>query len=89
VNGPEPLPHPDHIVIDMNTGVVRIKGPLTKEEKVFWDELRARKSECNKTIQELETLLQENPGYEHKDLVKEDLEFERELRAKLCQLFAD
>ncbi len=34
---PDPLPHPDHVVIDMRTGQVTIKGPLTKEEKEQWD----------------------------------------------------
>ena len=34
---PEPLPHPDDIVIDMKTGQVIIKGPMTKEDKAKWD----------------------------------------------------
>ena len=41
----EPLLHPDDIVIDMNTGQVIVKGPMTKEEKVVWDRLRARLDE--------------------------------------------
>src|SRR5690606_20452980 len=36
ITGPAPLPHPDDIIIDMNTGSVRIKGPMTKEDKVKW-----------------------------------------------------
>jgi hypothetical protein len=35
--GPEPLPHPDDIVIDLQTGAVAVKGPMTKEEKAKWD----------------------------------------------------
>jgi hypothetical protein len=89
VSGPEPIPHPDHIVIDMSSGQVRIKGPMTKEEKIVWDELRARKQECDKTIHELESLLKGNLNSKLKHFVEEDLEFERELRAKLCQLFPD
>jgi hypothetical protein len=34
---PDPLPHPDHVVIDMRSGQVAIKGPMSKEEKVQWD----------------------------------------------------
>ena len=45
LTGPEPLPHPDHIVIDPRTGDVRIDGPMTKEDKVKWDGLRAKKSD--------------------------------------------
>ena len=38
---PPPLPHPDHIKIDMNTGTVQITGPMTKEEQAeleMWKE---------------------------------------------------
>ena len=35
--GPEPLPHPDDIVIDMRTGVVAVRGPMTKEDKAERD----------------------------------------------------
>lgn len=36
---PEPLPHPDHIEIDMNTGEVIIKGPFTPEERENYERL--------------------------------------------------
>jgi hypothetical protein len=35
---PEPLPHPDDIIIDMNEGTARVVGPATKEEKAEYDE---------------------------------------------------
>lgn len=37
IEAPDPVPHPDHVVIDMSTGTVRITGPMTKEEKIAWD----------------------------------------------------
>jgi hypothetical protein len=37
ITGPDPLPHPDHVVNNMRRGEVSIKGPVTKEEKVQWD----------------------------------------------------
>lgn len=36
---PDPVPHPDHIIIDMFTGSVHITGPMTKDDKRLWDEL--------------------------------------------------
>ena len=45
ITGPEPLPHPDHIEIDLQTGTVHIRGPATKQEKAAWarwDERRAQ-----------------------------------------------
>jgi hypothetical protein len=43
VDGPEPIPHPDHIKIDMQSGTVRIVGPATKEEKAELDKWLERK----------------------------------------------
>jgi hypothetical protein len=89
ITGPEPLPHPDDIIIDMNTDSVRVKGPMTKEDKVVWDQLRARKVDSDKTIAELKQMLRDNPDYEHRDLVMEDLEFERTIRAKIARVIPD
>jgi len=36
IKGPAPLPHPDHVVIDLARGCIWIKGPATKEEKAAW-----------------------------------------------------
>ena len=30
---PDPLPHPDQVKIDMNTGKAWVEGPMTKDEK--------------------------------------------------------
>jgi hypothetical protein len=43
IEAPPPLPHPDDVVIDPRAGTVQIMGPMTKEEMVAWDELRALK----------------------------------------------
>lgn len=34
---PDPLPHPDHILINPRQGTATVVGPMTKEEKVVWD----------------------------------------------------
>ena len=43
----------------MKTGQVIVKGPMTKEEKVRWDRLRARVEECDREIKELTASLQD------------------------------
>ena len=43
LTGPEPLPHPDDILIDFSTGDVTINGAWTKEQKAAQDEMIARK----------------------------------------------
>lgn len=37
IEQPEPLPHPDDIILDTKTGGVRIEGPETKEQKARYD----------------------------------------------------
>ena len=36
---PDPIPHPDDILLDFENDTVRIVGPLTKEEKAERDEM--------------------------------------------------
>jgi hypothetical protein len=32
----EPVPHPDHVVIDFDAGAVRFAGPVTREEQAVF-----------------------------------------------------
>ena len=74
---PEPIPHPDDIFVNTHTGTVELRGPMTKEEKVYWDRIE----ESEATIAELKGLLAKDPDNE---FLKEELADERRLR----QLFA-
>ena len=42
---PDPMPHPDHVVIDMRGGAVRIMGPMTRAEKAELNLWRERRGE--------------------------------------------
>src|SRR4051812_1882285 len=57
ITGPEPLPHPKDVILDMRTGQVIVRGPMTAEEKARWEQLRERKAECDRSIAEDEQLL--------------------------------
>lgn len=72
LTGPEPLPHPDHVVVDMRTGTVRIAGPATKEEKVQWDLWIERKGEFEEELKELEAMLQD-PDCPNRDIVLQEI----------------
>ena len=39
--GPEPVPHPDDVIIDHETGEVRIDGPVMEEQKAAEERLQA------------------------------------------------
>ena len=86
VTGPEPLPHPDDIVINRNTGQVEIRGPTTKEEKVKWDRLRQRKLDCDEMIAELERLAADHPDNQ---FIKTDLEIEHRIRSTIAKVIPD
>jgi hypothetical protein len=50
IQGPVPIPHPDDVVIDMRTGEVIIKGPMTPEEKAELDALIAGRAEIEREL---------------------------------------
>jgi hypothetical protein len=50
---PDPIPHPDHICIDFEKGTAEVRGPLTKEEKVLYDNLVELRSHCQAQLEAL------------------------------------
>lgn len=80
---PSPIPHPDHIEIDMKTGEVRINGPFTKEEKARWDMLERRRQEAIQAITSLQSLLDDPENEEIRHMIEDDLTFEVELFEKI------
>jgi hypothetical protein len=89
IDAPDPIPHPDHVVIDMQTGGVRITGPMTKEEKVRWDVLRERKAENDLEIAELEKLLRDEPNYPYRDQVLQEIEHAKKIRSVISRVLPD
>lgn len=73
----------------MKTGGVRITGPMTKEEKVQWDEWRERKREAERTIAELRSELDVEPDHPHRQHIVEDIEHEEKILALLSTTIAD
>jgi hypothetical protein len=89
IEAPDPIPHPDHLVIDMNAGTVRIKGPMTKEEKAAWDHLRERKQECDREIAELEDLLKQKRNAPSRQLILDNIEHEKKLKRMISKVITD
>lgn len=76
---PDPVPHPDHIIIDFENGLVRIIGPLTKEEKVTWDKMRERKAEAIAAIEKYEKELKDPKNIQYIDFIKDEILFEKRI----------
>jgi len=47
---PDPVPHPDDIIIDMRTGHVRTEGPLDEREKLEWKKRLKRRDEAQEEV---------------------------------------
>ena len=60
---PEPLPHPDDVLIDYRKGTFRIAGPMTKEEKARWDSLLERRDGAQAEVLEYARLEKEEPEH--------------------------
>lgn len=47
---PQPIPHPDDIILNVNTGEVKVLGPKTKEEKQRLDEFLERRAQSQEEV---------------------------------------
>lgn len=82
--GPEPLPHPDDIVINLQTDEVELHGPMTKEDKVIWDRAREFMKERGEVIEEPQKMIATQP--KNKRLSK-TLARQRKLKTKLTETY--
>lgn len=86
----EPLPRPDDVLINMNTGEVRYVGPLTKEEKDRWERLLLAKQTLREDIAEMETYVSEaRMGKTTRDTFEGFLERDRASMEKIRAVLPD
>ena len=86
---PNPIPHPDHIRIDMDTGQVRILGPMTKEDIPKWDMIRERKRDCDAAIAQIKEDLKSRKMREHREFLLDELALEQKIRDMICKVIPD
>ena len=84
---PEPVPHPDEIVLDFNTGEVSFNGPKTEDEKALWDMMLKRKAGGLEEIAECRRLMAEDP--EHAKYYLDDIESEQRMVRMIGAAFPD
>jgi Family of unknown function (DUF5681) len=78
--GPEPLPHPDDVHINVRTGEVTIAGPWTKEEKAEWDYFDNRVEEADRNIERLNAQLEKIRSKMVRAFVENQIADERAMR---------
>jgi len=60
--GPEPVPHPDDVIIDYDTGKIRFDGPVDEEQKEARDQLRARWPDLELMLTEINEEIESDPN---------------------------
>jgi hypothetical protein len=76
---PDPVPHPDHIKIDLDTGQVRITGPFTQEEKVKWDKVKQRKEAAREAIESYEQEIRSSKDEGYIKFLENEITFEKRI----------
>ncbi len=61
LTAPEMFPHPDDIIIDFTTGDVKIMGPMSKEEKKIWDQMRQATEQSKKDLRKFKKMAAKDP----------------------------
>jgi Family of unknown function (DUF5681) len=60
--GPEPVPHPDDVIIDHRTGEVRIDGPVMGEQKAAEEQLKALWPDLERELMEINERTKSDPN---------------------------
>lgn len=58
---PDPVPHPDDILVDVRAGQVIFNGPMDDHHKAHWEQLVARRAASLLEIEESRKEIEENP----------------------------
>ena len=86
---PDPIPHPDDIVVNLKDGSIRFKGPLTQEDEVRWDRYRSRKRDCDHAIAELTAMLETETGEGMRRVLLDEIGYERRIRDIISKVIVD
>jgi hypothetical protein len=60
--GPEPVPHPDEVIIDYETGDIRIDGPVMPEQREAQNRLRASRPDIELSLKEINEEIESDPN---------------------------
>lgn len=79
ISAPDPIPHPDDIVLNPNTGDVKIMGPQTKEQKQLLDRALARRAEAQEEVNYFADRYSRSRNSEQKARYLESLHWEQRM----------
>ncbi len=76
---PDPLPHPDHIVIEMDRGTVRIMGPVTRAEEAQLKLWRDRRGDFVEDLAWIEEQLETEKDAQMRNVLEDDADRTRKV----------
>jgi len=79
----EPLPHPDHVIIDMRQGTACIAGPATREDKAIYDGAVRDRETIREGIAQLRAALLEETNLEELAEIEQQITIGEALLARL------
>jgi len=79
IEEPDPVPHPDDVIIDMRTGHVRTEGPLDEREKRDWDKRVARRAEAQEEVNAFAANFRKARSAKNKDMWLSEWHFEQRI----------
>jgi len=80
---PDPLPHPDHVIVDPHTGAVSFTGPMSREQREAGHELVERLEDCMAELAILEEARDKAESDAMRAFLEEDLAREMKIRDML------
>jgi hypothetical protein len=80
IEGPEPVPHPDDIHIDLRTGEIRFTGPMTRRDKAILDHAWDVVEEADREIERLTDQLKKHRSKMMSDYLEANIAIQKSLR---------
>ena len=76
---PDPIPHPEDIIIDLRSGHVKTEGPLDELEKKAWDERLVRRDEAQAEVNMFAEKYRKARSQQRKTLWHQEWHFEQRI----------
>jgi hypothetical protein len=80
IEGPEPVPHPDDIHIDLRTGEIRFTGPMTRRDKAILDHAWDVVEEADREIERLTDQLKKHRSKMMRNYLEANIAIQKSLR---------
>ena len=68
---PDPVPHPDDIIIDFKTGDVHVNGPFTEEQRDVFEEILERIDDAQESITMLAQEIAQEDNPERREVLRD------------------